>query len=219
MSYVVSSQKFLGCLPVRMGVVILSFIQFVAADVMSSFSFYAITQNKVSLDKTAHAAFIIFAVLMTIMAVISLQGFIGSTSRDESLVRVYKGVLTPLLALNVTLGIVGIVLLFTQSKSKFISTCINGSTDQDVINKCNFVNTCRFVVTGFTAALWVIQAYQCIIVRRYVVEEKEEHWRLSSMKTSTQVAGRGSAEALNYPGATYPYAGKDHSHGAGPSDA
>ncbi|KAI5118274.1 hypothetical protein M0805_006016 [Coniferiporia weirii] len=222
MAYGVRSQKFLCCLPVRLGVFILSFIQFVVSGAMAAFSFYAIFQKKVTLDRTANIVFIVLAALMTILAIISVFGFIGSIFRRQGLVRVYKGMLNLLLALNVTLGIVGIVLLFTESKSKLISTCINGSTDQDVINACNHVDTYRFVMIGFTVASWVVQAYECIIVKRYLIqlqEEKEEHWRLSSMKTYTQVAGRGSTEALNYPGTTYPYADKDHSYGAGPSYA
>ena len=55
----------------------------------------------------------------------------------------------------------------------------------------------------------------CIIVAKYVVqlqEEKEEKWRLSSMKTYSQVAGRDSTDAF-HPPTSYPYTEKAHSYG------
>lgn len=57
----------------------------------------------------------------------------------------------------------------------------------------------------------------CIIVARYVnqlQDEKEEHWRLSSLKSYAQVPGRGSVDAFVVPEVHYPFADNDHSHGS-----
>lgn len=57
---------------------------------------------------------------------------------------------------------------------------------------------------------------EIFIVSSYVTqlqEEKEEKWRLSSMKNYTRVAGRDSIDAFTVPEVHYPFADQDHSHG------
>lgn len=56
----------------------------------------------------------------------------------------------------------------------------------------------------------------CIVVASYVrqlQEEKEERWRLSSLKSYTQVPGRDSTDAFVVPDIHYPFADSDHSYG------
>lgn len=128
-----------------------------------------------------------------------------------------------------------------QSKSELIDTCINGSTDQDVIDACHHVDTYRGVTVGLIVFDWILGlctlfsfhpvtitsiftfflSGQCWIVSSYVnqlQEEKEAGWRRSAMKTwdeYEQVPRRDSSDAFHHPSTEYPYSfgEKGHSYG------
>ncbi|THH04305.1 hypothetical protein EW145_g5622 [Phellinidium pouzarii] len=203
MAYGVRSHKFLCCLPVRLGVFVLSFIQLLVSGFVAAICYYTLFQRKVTFERRAYIVLIIFAVVMSILAISSVLGFFGSMFRRYRPVAIYSSML------NWMLG----------SKDKIMQTCINGSTDQSVINACNHIDAFRFGWIGGVVLSWIIQLYECIIVARYVIqlqEEKEESWRLSSMKSYAQIPNRTSTEALNYPSVSYPYADKENSYGNGP---
>ncbi|EJD07992.1 uncharacterized protein FOMMEDRAFT_116419 [Fomitiporia mediterranea MF3/22] len=215
MAYGVKSHKFCCCLPVRFGVFILSSLQLFSSGAVAAGSYYVIITGRYDVEKYKIVA-IVTAVIMTLLFLASLLGFIGSILRRLNLVRVFSSTLNWLLGINIIAGIASIVLLFISDKQKIIDSCINGSTDQDVINFCNHVDRYKWTMLGFIVFNWAVQLYECIIVSRYVLqlqEEKEEQWRLSSMKTYTEVPRRDSSEAFMHPSVSYPYADKQHSYG------
>ena len=94
---------------------------------------------------------IIFAVYTTILALLSLCGFAGSIIRSRGLVATYSTTLNFLLGVSIALAVFWAVTWFRMSKSEFIRQCVNGSTDQNVVDACNHVNEIRWIALG-----WVI---------------------------------------------------------------
>ena len=133
-----------------------------------------------------------------------------------------------------------VVMLFVKPKSELIDTCINDSTNQDVIDACQHITTYRWVTVGLIVFDWIVglctwfssfhtitpvftfpRLGQCWIVSSYVSqlqEEKEAGWRRSAMKTwdeYEQVPRRDSSDAFHHPSTEYPYSfgEKNHSYG------
>ncbi|PAV24158.1 hypothetical protein PNOK_0122600 [Pyrrhoderma noxium] len=212
----VRSQKFFCCLPVRLGVFLLSFVECAWSGIIAALMYYILFSGRYSLPSNVHTAAIIIAVLSTLFSVISLLGFIGSLFRRKGLVKIFSTTLNWLFGITVIADIAGLVLLFITSKDKINSFCEDlANGNQDTLNNCEDLPSRRWYILGSVIINWIIQLYLCIIVAKYVVqlqEEKEEKWRLSSMKTYTQVAGRDSTDAF-HPPTSYPYTEKAHSYG------
>ncbi|KAL5521330.1 hypothetical protein ACEPAG_9254 [Sanghuangporus baumii] len=215
MAYGVKSHKFCCCLPVRLGVFVLSFCELITTGAFAGISYYSIAQGRFDEQKFKIAT-VVMAAIMTLLFIVSLFGFVGCVLRRLPLVRIFSRTLNWLLGINVIAGIATIVLLFIVNKQEVINTCMDGSTDQNVLDTCNHYDTYRYVMIALIVLGWVVQFYECVIVARYVIqlqEEKEEMWRLSAMKTYMQVPRRDSTDAFISPPVTYPYADKEHSFG------
>lgn len=169
MAYGIRSQKFLCCLPVRIGVFILSFFQLLGYGAAAALFWYAIFSkgmcsslsldyqrpsangphpSDVHFDKAQKIAVIIFAAYSSILALLSFCGFIGSIFRSRSLVAPYSTSLFFLFGVSVALTIFWAITWFRMSKDSFIDQCINGSTDQSTIDACHHVNEIRFIALG-----------------------------------------------------------------------
>ncbi|KAH8115422.1 hypothetical protein DFH11DRAFT_1507601 [Phellopilus nigrolimitatus] len=218
MAYGVKSHKFLCCLPVRLGVFVLSFAQFALSGALSALCYFLLFQNKGALAQQPKIATSILAALMSLIALASFLGFIGSLFRRYHLVKIYSRTLNWLLALSVLLGAAALVLLFLQSRATLVAACrANVPTDDAAM--CSHINAYRFALVGCVAASWILQLYGCVIVARYAIqlqEEREERWRLSAMKTYTQVPGAESTDAFAHPDGVYGYADKERPYGTGP---
>ncbi|KAL5512591.1 hypothetical protein ACEPAG_3244 [Sanghuangporus baumii] len=109
-----------------------------------------------------------------------------------------------MLEVYIVVGIVHTIMVFTKDKQEFINDCIDGRTDQKVIDACHHVTTLRLVLVGFIVFVWLLVLYECIIVAHYVLqleEEKGEKHRLKVLSTGmymydTIPAGRESTEAF-----------------------
>jgi len=221
MAYGVASQKFLCCFPVRIGVFLLSFFEFLSAGAVAGLLWFGIVSKQINVAGKEKIAAIVVAIVMSILFIVCLCGFLGSVIRSRRLVSIYSKALKWLLAFSIGAGIGYIILMFTMSKSKFIEICENGSSDQSIKDECQNVNQIRYIAIGWIVFNWIIHLYMCIIVSRYVrqlEEEDSEKYRLKSMNSNAvyqRAANRDSMEHLVYPRtAQYPYADGKHSFGS-----
>ncbi|KLO13639.1 hypothetical protein SCHPADRAFT_873754 [Schizopora paradoxa] len=224
MAYGITSQKFLCCLPVRICVFLLSFLEFLSAGIIAGLLWFAVLSKDHHFDGRQKTAAIILASLMTILFIVCLCGFIGSVIRSRSLVSLYSSTLAWLLGFSLGTGIFYIVEMFSLSKAEFTQKCEDGTTDQDAINACQHVNETRFIVTGWLIFQWLIHLYVCIVVNRYVKQLEEEDsvkYHLKDLSSGVnpvyQRAGnRDSLDALATPkAAPYAYSDANHSFGSG----
>jgi len=227
MAFGVRSHKFFCCLPVRLGVFVLSLVQFLTAGVIALLMWVVLVGNKTNLSATQKNSAVIVGLIMTVMSLVSFFGFIGAIFRKRKLVNAFSSTLNWLLGFSIGTGIVWIVTLFFDSKTKFIDSCVDGSTDQDVINTCHNVNEVRFVLLGGLIVTWMVHFYMCIIVAEYVVQlQEEENARFGGVRPlqsgglhKYEESRRDSQELLTQPPVgAYPYSDAAHSY-AGPSHA
>ncbi|TDL20044.1 hypothetical protein BD410DRAFT_791421 [Rickenella mellea] len=224
----VRSMKFCCCLPVRLGVFVLSLLTAACAGVVAAGLIYVLIKDedriRAALTKAQWIAVIVLAAISSLITLFAIGGFIGSLVRSRRLVSGYSTVLNLHLGFSIGAGIFYIITIFRENKEEFIKRCINGSTDKNVIDICNKATTAKFVSLGFLVVSWLIELYCCIIVARYVIqleEEADDKYRHLHTRSAPSAGGfqysharNESQMALNAPPlGGYPYTDAAHSHG------
>ncbi|KAJ7729065.1 hypothetical protein DFH07DRAFT_756993 [Mycena maculata] len=204
--------KYLCCLPLRLGVLVISFIHFVASAFASAILIYALV-----LDSQGPIAIIVLSIICGLDAFISLTGFIGAIRKKKSHVASFSSLLRSFFVIQVVSVIAYFVLYFVD-KSQFRKLCIGDSTDQNVINACDSPSKLSLWILVVSAIVPLLfQAYGLYVVSSYVRQLRNESLlQQESFGFEGPDYARVPEEShpLTYqPG--YPYADNAHSFGAG----
>ncbi|KAJ7129009.1 hypothetical protein C8R43DRAFT_1026829 [Mycena crocata] len=177
--------KYLCCLPLRLGVLLISFFSFLSNAVVSGLLAFVLIldredklKNKdgvqVELRSRFRIAMIVLASVCGLVALISFTGFIGAIRKKESYVGVFTNLLRFFLVVQIAVVVAYFILYFVD-KNKFASACINGSTDQSVIDACNGTSKLSIPVLIVSAVLPLLfQAYGVYIVAAYARKLRQE---------------------------------------------
>ncbi|KAH7339069.1 hypothetical protein B0J17DRAFT_571701 [Rhizoctonia solani] len=235
------TRHFCCCLPVRLGVFVLSLLSLIGGGIYAAATWYAYYQDHVSLTKTQKIAFIVSGVVYSVLALAALMGLIGAIGRKRGLVATYSTFMWFHLAAQVAVGAFFIYALFqnnnelvTQCKEKVnqISNAANNATNTNV--NINADDACQLFTKwgriGAIIALVVIlfiELYCCFIVSRYVSQLTDEQ-SFHAVNRNAHVeanAGRSSGYYRHQPlnasngsskeesGHGYAYAQPQHSFG------
>jgi len=204
------SRKFLCCLPVRLGCFVLSLLQFALGGILAAGLWLAIFNERQSraMTRAQKISSILVAADMTIFALGSLFGFIGTLIKKRAFIRLYKTVLAYHLGISIALGLSLIIFLFMHNQ-QIIDACIDGSTDTTIINLCHHVRFKWFAI-GFLVVIWLIQLYCIIIVSRYDQQlgEEQNEKRAMPLSASYNYIPAPTGETHHYP-----YTDSHHSYG------
>ncbi|KAJ7631823.1 hypothetical protein B0H17DRAFT_1108528 [Mycena rosella] len=222
--------KYLCCLPLRFGVLVLSFLQFAAsafAAVILAIALVLDAEHKTGTTRIptgTRVVAIITVVVQATIAIICLFGFIGAIRKKESFVSIFATLLKFSLVVHVT-AVVATVILYAVDKDEFRKQCIGASTNQKVIDACTAPNSLDLWVVIVVATVPLIfQAYGVYIVSSYdkaLLNESHSslhpmHLHRESFEIGTAYVpvGEESHSLTSHPQASYPYAEKSHSFGA-----
>ncbi|TFY82875.1 hypothetical protein EWM64_g1131 [Hericium alpestre] len=215
-----AAHHFCCCLPIRLGAFLISLVQFLLAGLVAAGIWYDLHESH-DLPTKAKVTFICRGVFYTIFCLSSLFGFIGAIRRSASLLKQYSEYLAWTLIIQVILDGLYLWAYFTTPRDDLIKRCINGSTDQDVIDSCNKTLSLAkgWIIASLILSL-LVQAYAAYIVHGYSKKlEVEVEFRTTAVQMDTSykynAAPRQSQEALTGAGPHYPYADPSHSFGAG----
>ncbi|KAJ7852081.1 hypothetical protein B0H14DRAFT_3866173 [Mycena olivaceomarginata] len=136
--------KYLCCLPLRLGVLVISFLQFITGLAVAGILVAATIveandkNHEVSpeIPTRTRIIMIILAVLHGLVALISLTGFIGAIRKKESYIGVFLTLIQVFFAIQVV-GIIAYFGLYFVDRNDFKQKCIGNSTNQKVIDTCN----------------------------------------------------------------------------------
>ncbi|KAJ7690710.1 hypothetical protein B0H17DRAFT_1064551 [Mycena rosella] len=210
---------YLCCLPLRLGVLVISFLQFIASAFAAGLVSYFLVldaQGKDSIDiptRTKIVA-IVVAVLYGLVALVSLTGFIGAIRKKESQVGMFSNLLRFFLVVQVAVVTAYFVLYFLD-KDKFRKLCIGDSTDQKVIDVCNANDISLWALIVSAILPIICQAYGVYIVSSYVKKLHNENF-LRQESFGFKGPGYMPVHEETHPlthQATYPYADNSHSFG------
>jgi len=216
--------KFCCCLPVRLGVLILSFFQSLCHGALAALCWFLIITRSDQVSHKIKVALIILGSIESLAALIALGGFIGAVFKKEGGVSLYSWMINFQFGFQLVASILAVVAFFTEPKSELVQKCVNGSSDQTVINECNkVVNASKPAIVAGVAVSLIVQLWFCWIVAAYSRQLRERHslhTRAMMLDTSSEFkyeAARGHSQEALRPLAqhpeTYAYADPAHSYG------
>ncbi|KAH8109493.1 hypothetical protein DFH11DRAFT_1731087 [Phellopilus nigrolimitatus] len=174
----VRSRKFCCCLPVRFGVFVMTLVGTIGGGLVAGELWKQINDNdtfeKGTLSDKISAG--VNAGIWTLLAVVSLFGFIGTVAKRRGLVALYSTLLFINLALSIASGSYYLYTLFHgNAKQNAINKCESGSTSDVKGDACKAgFDVLRIVLIAVFCVVWIILLYGCVIVSNYVGQLHEE---------------------------------------------
>ncbi|KAJ3856229.1 hypothetical protein EV368DRAFT_32868 [Lentinula lateritia] len=187
-------KTFCCCLPVRFGVISMSFLGILFGGLLSILLWFEVSDTSSSMDPHERTAFILAGLVETLLFIASVVGFIGAIVRKQVFILIYTYFIYVHFVVNV--AVAG---FFLYVVLHFSSTAITKACD-DTVKNAGAQAQCTGIFSDFktiyiVVALLVlfIELYGALIVTRYVHQIKTEK---STARTSRMVlldrAGRSS---------------------------
>jgi len=209
MSGSVRSRKFFCCLPVRLGVFVLSLLSMIGGSFTAAAGWIQVSQlqqNPLGRDETI--ALYVHSGMFTILALVSVFGFIGVIIKNRRMVSSFAVALAITLGLSVASGIFTLYSLFKQDPSSAIAQCLSASTDATADGCKSGINIMKGVMIAIYVLTWLIQLYFYFIVERYVDQlDDEEMAKNTVVVPRTMMQEAGTPQPTTYGGfaPTYPF--------------
>jgi len=216
MSGHVRTQKFFCCLPVRLGVFILSLLCMVGGSFVAAMGWIRVASfAEHPVSKTEEIAIWIHSVMFSLLGLLAVMGFLGCLIKSRGMVSSFAFALAIHLGFSVASGIFTIYMVFKQNDQETITKCINGSTDDSVIESCkNGVGLMKGLMIAIYIITWLIQLYAYFVVERYVDQlDDEEDAKHTVVVPRSMVAETAPATTYNGFGSSYPFASPRNAHG------
>jgi len=178
----IRTRRFCCCLPVRFGVFVMTAFGTLAGGLVSIAGWLAVSHfNKSTpLSQQDEIALYVQTIMYTLLAVVSIFGFVGCVIRSPSLVSLYSSMLIGHFIFNIIIGIFSIYSLFHQDASDLSAKCDSLAQDDIANQLCgNGMTTVKGIMIAFFVLMWLFQLYGLIIVTNYVDqldEEKAAHY-------------------------------------------
>ncbi|KAJ6602157.1 hypothetical protein B0H10DRAFT_2081074 [Mycena sp. CBHHK59/15] len=215
--------KYLCCLPLRLGVLVISLLQFLVSAFASAILIYALVLDAQDKNETTkipsrtRTIAIILAAVYGLVAVISFTGFVGAIRKKESYVGAFSNLLRFFLGLQIAVVTSYFVFYFID-KNRFRKLCIGDSTDQKIIDACDSPSKLSLWILIVSAIVPILfQAYGVYIVASYVQQLHRQTFlreETFGIKGPDYVPVGEEAHPLTHQ-AGYPYADNAHSYGPG----
>jgi len=224
--------KFLCCLPLRLGVIIISFFQFLFCGALAGLLWWALwfahdhKSDFATVTQSMKTTVIIVASIYTAATLVGFLGFLGAICKKNGFVKTFYILLCAVFGFQVGSS-VWYLITFYHTRHQTLSQCINGSTDSDKIAYCTSLDAYKRVPQGAMLASVIIpiliQAYACYIVYQY--SKRLEYQRAEKLRASRNFSSSGSGPVyqpikphdesfpLSQPISQYPYADAPNSFG------
>jgi len=203
------TRTFLCCLPVRIGVFLLSLLSMAVGSFLAAIGWIRISRlSQHPLTKSDRIALWIHSVMFSILGFLAVLGFIGCLAKSRRMVAGFAIALAIHLGFSVASGIFSIYLLFRQTPEEAIDACANGSTDPAVVDSCkNGMGAIKGIIIAIYVVTWLMQLYAYFIVEWYVDqlddEEMEKHAVISNNMGQPSINNYGPTYAFSTPGNGY----------------
>ncbi|CAA7261656.1 unnamed protein product [Cyclocybe aegerita] len=220
--------KFLCCLPLRLGVVVISFLQFLFSGAAAGLLWWALWYNHendlAAITQSMKTTVIIVAVIYTVAALVGLLGFLGALLRKNAFVKTFYVLLCAVFGFQIGSSIWYLV-TFYRNRGQSLEDCLNGTTDANLIAYCQSMDAYKRVPQGVLIASAIvpilIQGYACYVVHQYsnrLTQQRAEQARAAQVfvPPSGPAYQPVMRNEETYPltnQITYPYADNTHSFG------
>lgn len=221
----VRSRTFCCCLPVRLGVFVLSLLAMIAGSFIAAVGWIQISQLKQHpVTKTNEIAIWIQSSLLSLLVLLAVFGFIGALIKNRPMISAFAVGLAVHLGFSIASGVFSIYTMFAHDSSGTLETCIQNATQDsnatmtpDDINKSckqGIILLKAIVITIFVLT-WFIQLYAYFVVERYGDQLDEEYAAKNAVVVPrTMVMEVGGPQVTTYTGfaPNYPFTGSQQSY-------
>ncbi|KAF8816411.1 hypothetical protein BYT27DRAFT_7248291 [Phlegmacium glaucopus] len=226
MASYVRSRTFCCCLPVRLGVFILSLLALIAGSFISAVGWIQISQLKQHpVSKANEIALWIQSSMFSFLALLAVFGFLGAMIKNRGMISGFAVALAIHLGFSVASGIFSIYTMFAHDTSGSLDTCIQSATkDLDATQVSDGITKgCKQALIVLKAVLvavyvltWLIQLYAYFIVERYADQLDEERLAVSAVVVPrTMIMEAGGPQGTTYTGyaPNYPFTSSQQAYG------
>ncbi|TEB05093.1 hypothetical protein FA13DRAFT_1637836 [Coprinellus micaceus] len=172
----VESRKFCCCLPVRLGVFILSLLAMVGGSIVAAVGWISVSQLKTyPVDIVDEIALYIHSSIFTLLGVLGTFGFVGSLVRSRAMVTAFSVGIAIHLGLSIGSGVFTIYSVFKQAPDNAIAACMEGKTDDETRKICQTgMSLVKGAIVAIYVIAWLIELYAYFIVDRYSDQLEDE---------------------------------------------
>ncbi|KAF7969727.1 hypothetical protein HWV62_26140 [Athelia sp. TMB] len=144
------------------------------------------------MDQTQRIAFILSAVVQTLLFMGSILGFVGAIVRKQSFVQIYSWFIWIHLCLNIAAGSF-FLWVITHTLGTGEMQCKQGVLEDGEKQVCSQVLTLAgALLIGIVVVIWLVEIYGALIIARYTHQIKEEKREIRRQLLELSV-GHGSA--------------------------
>jgi len=112
---------------------------------------------------------VITSLSYTVLATISLFGFLGVIQKRQSYVSLFSTMVSYHLGFSIATGAFFIYTLFHKVGEEDVNNCINGSTSQSKQDECQSqFHSARTAIIVLYILFWLFEFWGCVIVSEYV---------------------------------------------------
>jgi len=180
----IESKKFCFCLPVRLGVFVVSLLTLLAGSFVGVIGWMQVAKFRTTpaAEITDEISAYIHASVFTLLGVLSVFGFAGSLVRARSLVIAYSVGLAIHLGLNIASGVFTIYTIFRPNPLTSVDACIKAANPPPELlaetrSICNTgMAVSKGIIVGIYVVTWLLQLYAYFIVERYADQLEEEEF-------------------------------------------
>jgi len=174
---IVASRTFCCCIPVRFGVFILSLAGVILSTLIAAAGWVQVAQIKTHHPSTSDAvALWLHSGLFTLLALLSLFGFIGSIARSRNSVAAYSWGLLVFLVLSIVSGAYTLWAVFRKPTQGDYLTCLAGARDDVTKALCgNNSGVYKGVLVAIYIIIWLCIIYAYVVVDNYVDQLDDEN--------------------------------------------
>lgn len=195
------SQTFCCCLPVRVGVMVISLFTLLLSGILMIILWFLVSDSDGSL--TSQAPLIAFALLQTFLFIFSVTGFSGSIVRKFSFIVPYAYFLYIHLVVNIAVAGYFLYEVTSLQSSAVLHACENTVQDAGAQEQCKgLFDTVVGVYAGVVSVLLLIEAYGALIMARYVHQIKNEK-RVARVARASRLSALSSRSNSGFASANY----------------
>jgi hypothetical protein len=203
------SKTFCCCLPVRAGVIVMSFLSILVAGILSLLIWYEVA-SAAEISAHTRSGFVGAGVVETLYCLASIIGFMGAVARKQLFVVIYAYFIYLHFLLHVGIAIWLIWLIAHTTNTDVVKGCQLGIANEEAKSQCSsLLHVTQGVFIGIALFVLLIEAYCALIVYRYGYQLKnqkraarvsrESDWGLLSHKGESSLMENG---VKKYPSAS-----------------
>lgn len=174
--FTVETRKFCCCLPVRLGVFVLSLLAMVGGSVVAAVGWMSVAQFKNhQVEIVDQIAMYIHSSIFTILGFLGMIGFVGALARSRGAVVSFSIGIAIHLGLSIASGVFTIYSIFKENSAEAVEACMEGKTDDETRKICQTgMGVVKGVIVAVYIIAWLIELYAYFIVDRYADQLEDE---------------------------------------------